>query len=193
RRQQRNFVATLFVAQGVPMLCGGDELGRTQRGNNNAYCQDNEVSWYDWDLDADDEELLAFTRAMISLRRAHPVFRRRRFFQGRPIHGSDLADIGWFGVDGHEMTDEEWTAGGTVRALGMFLNGDEIGEPGPRGERFVDDGFLVLLNGDPEPVGFRLPHHKWATRFELIVDTSGRRPFFCAPGEGMDVAAGAEV
>ncbi|MDQ2826372.1 MAG: glycogen debranching protein GlgX, partial [Actinomycetota bacterium] len=170
RRQQRNFLATLFLSQGVPMLVSGDELNRTQRGNNNAYCQDNELNWIDWDLDADAEEVLELTRRLIALRRDHPVFRRRKFFQGRPIHDSDLADIGWFGPDGQEMDQHQWVAGSLV-ALGMFLNGEEISEPGPRGERIVDDSFLLLFNG-PEAVRFRLPDLKWADTFELVLDTA---------------------
>jgi glycogen operon protein len=170
RRQQRNFLVTLLLSQGVPMLVGGDEIDRTQGGNNNAYCQDNETSWYDWHLDEAAEELLSFTRRVIELRRNHPVFRRRRFFQGRPIHGSGQADIGWFGPDGHEMTEDEWLAR-HVQALGMFLNGDEIAEPGPRGERIVDDSFLVVLNG-PEAAKFRLPHRRWAATYEQVLDTA---------------------
>src|SRR5205085_4794363 len=112
----------------------------------NAYCQDNELSWYDWDFDDDTEDLFDFTRRLIALRRQHPVFRRRRFFQGRPIHGTGLADIGWFAPDGHEITEREWLSG-RVSAPGMFLNGHEIAEPGPRGERIVDESYLVLLNG----------------------------------------------
>ena len=185
RRQQRNLLATLLLSQGVPMLVAGDEIDRTQRGNNNAYCQDNDVSWVDWhalDRDRDGEsaaaDLLAFTRRLLQLRRDHPVFRRRRFFQGRPIHGRTpgdpaLADIGWFGPDGEEMTDRHWD-GTTVRALGMFLNGDEIAEPGPRGQRIADDSFLVLLNG-PIPMRFRLPTKGWASAFELVLDTADHR------------------
>jgi glycogen operon protein len=145
-------------------------LHRTQHGNNNAYCQDNALNWIDWDLDADAEEVLEVTRRLLALRREHPVFRRRKFFQGRPIHGSDLADIGWFGPDGREMDHDQWLAGSLV-ALGMFLNGDEISEPGPRGERIVDDSFLLLFNG-PDPVQFRLPNGKWANTFELLLDTA---------------------
>jgi len=170
RRQQRNLLATLLLSQGVPMLVSGDELNRTQHGNNNAYCQDNELSWIDWDLDADALEVLDVTRRLVALRRRHPVFRRRKFFQGRPIHGSDLADIGWFGPDGREMDQEQWLAGSLI-ALGMFLNGDEISEPGPRGERIDDDSFLLLFNG-PEPARFRLPSGKWANTFELVLDTA---------------------
>ena len=183
RRQQRNFLATLLLSQGVPMLVAGDELDRTQLGNNNAYCQDNEVSWVDWDLDEAGWGLLAYTRRLLRLRKEHPVFRRRRFFQGRPIHGtaipgpsahgSGLADIGWFGPDGREMTERQW-AQSTVRALGMFLNGDEISEPGPRGQQIFDDSFLILLNG-PNPVDFRLPGKGWAAAFELVLDTADHR------------------
>jgi isoamylase len=170
RRQQRNILATLMLSQGVPMLVSGDELHRTQHGNNNAYCQDNALNWIDWDLDADAREMLEVSRRLIALRRQHPVFRRRRFFQGRPIHGDDLADIGWFGPDGEEMKKQQWLAGSLV-ALGMFLNGDEISEPGPRGEQIVDDSFLVIVNG-PDPVSFRLPNGKWASTFELVLDTA---------------------
>ncbi|MDQ4067875.1 MAG: glycogen debranching enzyme, partial [Actinomycetota bacterium] len=170
RRQQRNFLATLLLSQGVPMLLGGDELNRTKQGNNNTYCEDNELSWYDWDLDSEAKDLLEVTRRLVALRRDHPVFRRRRFFQGRPIHGSGLADIGWFGPDGQEMSDEQWNSGEVI-ALGMFLNGDEISEPGLRGERIVDDSFLVILNG-PDPVAFCLPDGKWASTFELVLDTA---------------------
>ena len=170
-RQKRNFLVTLLLAQGVPMLLAGDELGRTQRGNNNAYCQDNAVSWCNWELDARARALLAFTRWLIALRRAHPVFRRRRFFQGRPIYGSFLADVGWWAPDGHEMTEEEWVSG-HVQCLGVFLNGEAIGEPGPRGERVTDDSFLVLLNGGAERVAFVLPDERWAPAYELELDTA---------------------
>jgi glycogen operon protein len=170
RRQQRNFLATLFLSQGVPMLVSGDELNRTQHGNNNAYCQDTPENWVDWDLDDEARGILAVSRRLIALRRDHPVFRRRKFFQGRPIHGDDLADIGWFGPDGTEMSQQQWQAGRLV-AIGMFLNGDEISEPGPRGEQIVDDSFLLLLNG-PEQMAFRLPNGKWAATFELVLDTA---------------------
>ncbi|MEW6475492.1 MAG: glycogen debranching protein GlgX [Actinomycetota bacterium] len=146
-RQRRNFLVTLFLAQGVPMLLGGDELGRTQRGNNNGYCQDNELSWYDWC--SADVQVLEFTRFLISLRARHPVFRRRRFFQGRPIWGDELSDIGWFRPDGEEMRDDDWRAG-FAKAVGVFLNGEEIPDPDPRGRRIVDDSFLVLFNAHLE-------------------------------------------
>ncbi|MGH9277319.1 MAG: glycogen debranching protein GlgX [Acidimicrobiales bacterium] len=171
RRQKRNFLTTLLLSQGVPMVLGGDEIDRTQRGNNNAYCQDNELAWFDWNLSEEAEDLLDFAHHLVGLRRDHPVFRRRRFFQGRPIHGSGLADIGWFAPDGHLMTEEEWLRS-RVNAVGMFLNGEEIAEPGRRGERVVDESFLVLLNGAHEPVRFRLPDVKWANSYELVIDTS---------------------
>jgi isoamylase len=194
RRQQRNFLATLLLSQGVPMMLGGDEMDRSQQGNNNAYCQDNELTWFDWDLDPEAEELLRFTRRVIALRREHPVFRRRSFFQGRPIHGTDLADIGWFGPDGKEMTERQWF-GGRVSALGMFLNGQEIAEPGPRGERVVDDSFLVLLNGGHLAVPFRLPDEKWAQTYELVIDTAIGYTATHPPGllEGVIIAGGDDV
>ena len=191
RRQQRNFLATLILSQGVPMLLGGDEMNRTQQGNNNAYCQDNELTWFDWELDGDAKELLEFTSRLITLRRQHPVLHRRSFFQGRPIQGSGLADIGWFGPDGKEMTERQWL-GGRFSALGMFLNGDQISEPGLRGERLVDDSFLVLLNGGHENVSFRIPGERWARTYELIVDTAIGYTAPLPPGlvEGVALAGG---
>jgi isoamylase len=146
-QQARNFLATLFLSQGVPMLLGGDEIGRTQSGNNNAYCQDNEISWYDWSRV--DQELLAWTRALITLRRQHPVFRRRRFFQGRPVRGprrdDRLPDIAWFRPDGEEMTDKDWEVG-YAKSLGVFLNGSAIPDPDPHGRPVVDDSFFLIFN-----------------------------------------------
>jgi glycogen operon protein len=151
-RQQRNFIATLLLSQGVPMLLGGDEIGRTQQGNNNAYCQDNEISWYDWERV--DEDLLEFTQRLIALRREHPVFRRRRWFSGRPIRGT--ADVGWFKHDGTEMTDSDWDAG-FARSMGLFLNGEAIHTPDERGQRVVDDSFLLLLNAHDDSLAWTLP------------------------------------
>jgi isoamylase len=168
-RQRRNFLATLLLSQGVPMLCGGDEIGRTQRGNNNAYCQDNELSWYEWD--SADRDFLEFTRRLIALRRRHPVFRRRRFFQGRPILGSGLSDIGWFRPDGKEMTDDDWHHS-FAKALGVFLNGEEIPDPDPRGQRVVDDSFLVLFNAHAEPLDFVLPGGRWGELWSVELDTA---------------------
>ncbi|HEU4521236.1 MAG TPA: glycogen debranching protein GlgX, partial [Thermoanaerobaculia bacterium] len=142
-RQQRNFITTLFTSQGVPMLLGGDEIGRTQRGNNNAYCQDSEISWFDWQNP--DLELMAFTARVIKFRREHPVFTRRRWFMGRPLRGADVSDIGWFKPDGEEMTDADWQSG-FARSVGVFLNGRAIPTPDGRGEPIVDDSFYLLFN-----------------------------------------------
>jgi glycogen operon protein len=169
-KQKRNTLATLLLSHGVPMLLGGDELGRTQRGNNNSYAQDNEISWYDWELGRRQRQLLAFTRSLIRLFRTHPVLRRRRFFQGRQIRGSRVKDLTWFAPDGSEMTDEQW-AGPGVRTLGVQYAGDAIEERGPRGERIVDDTLLVIFNADERPVGFTLPNHEAARRWELVFDT----------------------
>jgi glycogen operon protein len=176
-RQKRNFIATLLLSQGVPMLCGGDEVGRTQRGNNNAYAQDNDLSWLDWRLDRRDRALLEFTCFVIGLRRAHPVFRRRQFLHGRPIHGSEVKDLTWVRPDGHEMTAEDWTNPHT-RCLGLRLAGDAIAEHDDTGARIVDDTFLVLLNAHHDAVPFVLPAHRRGVRWEAVLDTrepTGRR------------------
>jgi isoamylase len=170
-RQRRNFLTSLLLSQGVPMLVAGDELGRTQLGNNNAYCQDNEISWVDWELDEQRASLLDFTRAIVALRREHPVFRRRRFFQGQAIHGSGVKDIGWFTPDGTEMNQAEWQAP-DVSTLGVFLNGEEIPDQDPRGGRIVDASFMLLLNGGGEPALFTLPGEPWAKEYELLADTA---------------------
>ncbi|NUN96826.1 MAG: glycogen debranching protein GlgX, partial [Candidatus Omnitrophica bacterium] len=169
-RQRRNLLATLLLSQGVPMLLGGDEIGRTQRGNNNAYCQDNDDSWFDWRLGPGEEDLLEFTRGLTRLRREHPVFRRRRWFQGRPIHGSGVSDIAWFRPDGTEMGDDDWMAGFAL-SIAIFLNGDAIPDPDPRGERVVDDSFLLLVNAHSEPLQFTLPAAAWGERWCAVLDT----------------------
>jgi isoamylase len=166
-RQKRNFLATLLFSQGIPMLLGGDEIGRTQQGNNNAYCQDNEISWYDWENV--DEELLEFTRTLIRIRHRHPVFRRRRWFKGRPIHGSEVSDIGWFKPDGQEMTDEDWQEG-FAKSMGVFLNGEAIPTPDPRGDRVIDDSFYLLFNAHFEPLTFTLPTGKWGEKWVVMPD-----------------------
>jgi len=171
RRQQRNFIATLMLSQGVPMLLGGDELGRTQQGNNNGYCQDSEISWYDWSLAAENDDLLAFTRALARLRIEHPVFRRPKFFQGRPLHGESIKDIGWFTPEGTEMSQEDWD-NGIAKSIGVYLNGDAIGAVDQRGEPVTDDTFLMLLNAWHEPIDFTLPSTEWAEAWVPIVDTS---------------------
>ena len=176
RRQTRNFLATLMLSQGVPMLLGGDELGRTQQGNNNAYCQDDELSWFDWDTA--NVELYEFTRRLIRLRRDHPVFRRRRWFQGRPIRGPGERDLVWFKPDGEEMSEEDW-ANGFAKSLALFLNGDGIAHAGARGERVRDDSFYLICNAHWEPIEFTLPGAPLAERWQTVLDTE--RPF---PEEG---------
>jgi glycogen operon protein len=170
-RQQRNFLATLFLAQGVPMLLGGDELSRTQHGNNNAWCQDNELSWFDWELDDDQRELLEYTRRLIFMRRHHPVFRRRYFLRGTSVDGSGLPDVWWFRPDGRRMTRRDWEDGGR-RTLGMFLNGDELHETTSRGERIGDESFLLLFNAHYEAVTFQLPARRFGARWKLELSTA---------------------
>jgi isoamylase len=168
-RQKRNFLATLFLAQGVPMLLGGDEMGRSQGGNNNAYCQDNEVSWFDWN--ALDEDLLEFTKSLIEFRRKHPVFRRRRFFQGKAIHGSEPDDIGWFAPDGKAMEEEQWKEG-WAKSIGVFLNGEAIPDPDARGERIVDESFYLIFNAHHEPIPFTLPGPNWGRKWMKVFDAA---------------------
>ncbi|AQA14611.1 glycogen debranching protein GlgX [Streptomyces samsunensis] len=195
-RQMRNFIATLMLSQGVPMLSHGDEFGRTQGGNNNAYCQDSEVSWVRWpdhakgqDGEREDRsalELLRFTRSLVWLRRDHPVFRRRRFFHGRPVEGThdELSDIAWFTHEGEEMIPRDWQAA-HAKSLAVFLNGSAISEPGVRGERISDDSFLLLFNAHHEPLDFVVPidHGK---QWQVIVDTA-------VPEEGVPPGSGAKV
>ncbi len=169
-RQKRNFLATLFLSQGVQMLLAGDEIGRTQQGNNNAYCQDNELSWLDWKLDENQLHLLEFTRTLIRMFHRHPVLRRRHFFQGRRIRGSEVKDLTWFRSDGKEMTDEDWT-NPFARSLGLRLAGDAIGEVDERGNRIIDDTLLILLSAHDEPVPFVLPIHTSEVGWELVLDT----------------------
>jgi isoamylase len=185
-RQQRNFLTTLFLSQGIPMLLGGDEIGRTQRGNNNPYCQDSEVSWFDWENA--DTGLLELTARLIELRRQHPVFRRRRWFLGTRIHGEGVRDIGWFRPDGELMSEEDWQHG-FAKSLGVFLNGDAIPSLDERGERTVDGSFYVLFNAHHEPLPFRLPPRpEWGERWEKVPATAEE------PGAaGEALTAGGEV
>jgi glycogen operon protein len=184
-RQQRNFLATLLLSQGVPMLVGGDEFGRTQGGNNNAYAQDNETSWLDW-ANADDD-LREFTRQLVALRRDHPVFRRRRFFQGRAIHGSGVTDIAWFTPDGQQMSEEHWGEG-FAKSLGVFLNGEGIGSFDTEGNPITDDSFYVLLNAHDQPLEFTLPNGPWGSSWLKLLYTD--EPI---PTEGGPHPAGAAV
>jgi glycogen operon protein len=189
-RQQRNFLATLMLSQGVPMLLGGDEIGRTQLGNNNGYCQDNELSWYHWG--AADEALLRFTRRLIRLRQRHPVFCRRRWFQGRDPHGSAVGDIGWFTPAGNEMSNEDWQAG-FAKSLGVFLNGGAIPTPNERGERVVDDSFFVMFNAHHEPLEFKLPPKAWGERWTQVLDTHESADEMSEERLGRELAAGDAV
>ena len=166
-RQIRNLLATMLLSQGVPMLVAGDELGRTQGGNNNAYCQDNEISWVNWSNV--DEDLLEFTRSVIELRQAHPVFHRRHWFQGRPLHGVGIDDCAWFQPAGEEMSDEDWEVG-YARSLCVFINGSFLGVDG-RGEQITDDSFLLLFNAHSEPVEFRLPDQRFGQEWEIKITT----------------------
>lgn len=169
KRQKRNFLVTLFLSQGVPMLLAGDELGRTQKGNNNAYCQDNEISWINWENA--DTELLNFTRNLIHFARSHPVFCRRKWFIGLPIKGRGLEDIAWFGPDGDEMSDEQWNVD-YAKSLGIFLNGKGIHSRGDRGETIRDNSFYLIFNASHETKQFKLPPKKYGSRWKKIIDTT---------------------
>jgi isoamylase len=173
-RQKRNFLATLFLSQGVPMLLGGDEISRTKNGNNNSYCQDNEISWYDWNLDSKSQSLLDFTRRMIQLRRDHPVLRRRKYFWGRPIHGSEVRDLIWLRCDGKEMTDQDW---GTswMQCLGLFLSGNLTDEVDIDGQVKVDDCFLLIFNAHHQDISFILPEILFLSSWDIMIDTATSR------------------
>jgi glycogen operon protein len=196
-RQMRNFLVTLLLSQGVPMICGGDEIARTQRGNNNAYCQDNEISWYDWNLDDRKQALFEFTRRLIAIRREHPTLHRRKFFQGRRIYGAgvhgreikgqQVKDITWLRTDGNEMTEAEWDAG-WVRTLGLELSGQILDEVDQLGTPMLDRTFLILLNAHDQALPFCLPPLGDGAKWELLVDTrncddcggelfEGKRPY----------------
>ncbi|WP_374936865.1 glycogen debranching protein GlgX [Streptomyces sp. Ru73] len=190
RRQLRNLLTTLLLSTGVPMLVAGDELGRTQQGNNNGYCQDNELGWLDWSL-ADDPEwrpLTELVSRLIALRRAHPVLRRRAFFSGRPNGPDGLRDLAWFTPAGTEMTEGDWYA--PASGLGMFLSGTDIPQRDERGLPVTDDSFLVVLHSGHEPGRFTLPAEPWARSYALLVDTS-REDQAAEPGTAYE--AGAEV
>ena len=171
-RMQRSLLGTLMLSQGVPMLLHGDEVGRTQRGNNNGYCQDNPISWVDWSPEAVDADLLDFVQRLVHLRRDHPVFRRRRFFQGADVRGeSGDAEIAWFRPDGDQMGDEDWT-GGYARSLAVFLNGGRLPDVDSRGEPVRDDSFLVLMNAHSEAVDFVLPDGPFGDLWTVQLDTA---------------------
>jgi glycogen operon protein len=179
-RQQRNFLTTLMLSQGVPMIAHGDELGRTQQGNNNVYCQDNELSWIDW-ANAD-TDLIEFTRTVSALRAAHPVFRRRRFFSGRPVRrrgGVGLPDIAWFAPDGSEMSDEDWESG-FAKSIAVYLNGQGIPDLDMRGQRVTDDSFVLFFNAHYEPIDFTRPAEEfgaaWVPEINTAADLGEAKP-----------------
>jgi glycogen operon protein len=164
-RQKKNFLATLLLSQGVPMICGGDEISHTQQGNNNAYCQDNDITWLNWDLDEEKQDLLEFTKLMIQIRKKHPVLRRRTYFKG----GAGVKGILWLRPDGKEMTEEDWKAS-HVRTIGMLLDGSAIDEPDERGRKIEDDSFILLLNAYHEDIKYCLPGGSW----DLLVATAAK-------------------
>ncbi|WP_291080106.1 glycogen debranching protein GlgX [Dietzia sp. UBA5065] len=170
-RQRRNMLTTLILSQGTPMIAHGDEMARTQDGNNNVYCQDNELAWMDWDLDEEKQDLLEFTRSLVHLRRDHPVFRRRRFFGTVLRDEKDPQDIAWFSPDGSEMTHKDWDSG-FGKSLAVYLNGEGIHEPDERGQRIVDDSFLMLFNAHHEPIEFSLLGTGFAEAWQVVLDTA---------------------
>jgi isoamylase len=190
RRQTRNFLSTLLLSQGVPMLLGGDELGRTQRGNNNGYCQDSEISWYDWEHA--DKSLLEFTQRLIRLVQDHPVFSRRRWFQGQPIHGTNVSDIAWFTPAGTEMSEDDWQVG-FAKSLGVFLNGRAIPTPNERGERIYDESFYVMFNAGHEALEFTIPEEKWGTEWQVVIDTLLEDEAIFDEGDGPVYESGAKL
>ncbi len=169
-RQKRNILTTLLLSQGVPMIAHGDELGRTQQGNNNVYCQDNELSWVDWDRARDNDVLTVFTARLTALRAAHPIFRRQRFFQGRPILGSSKDDIAWLHPDGRDMSDADWHTGSP--SVMIYLNGDGIPDRDELGERIIDDSFLLLFNAGHRQRTFTLPDRAYGRAWQTVVDTN---------------------
>jgi glycogen operon protein len=188
KQQMRNFLTTLFLSQGVPMIVAGDELGRTQRGNNNAYCQDNEISWVDWE--GADHDLLTFSKKIIHFCRRHPVFNRRKWFKGQPYKGVGVEDIAWFRPDGSEMTEENWRDD-YAKTLGIFLNGKAIPTAGPKGERIVDDNFFLIFNAYHDTISFKLPPQKFGRRWLKILDTA--QNYFEESGEVLVAAKPIEI
>ncbi len=165
-RQKRNLFATMLLSQGVPMISAGDEMNRTQGGNNNAYCQDNEISWVNWELDERGPSMLAFAQAMIKLRRNQPVLQRRQFFRGDHLWDSRFKDLAWFRPDGTEMTEEDWGKP-FVRSISFLLGGDALPTPDAQGQRVIGDALLVLMNAHHEPITFVLPMPEWGGQWEL--------------------------
>ena len=191
-KQMRNIMGTLMLSQGTPMISHGDEIGRTQRGNNNVYCQDSEISWMDWSLCESNAEQLEFTRKVTKLRKRHPVFRRRRFFDGTPIRtGDQVRDIAWLTPAGTEMTPQDWGSG-LDKCVAVFLNGEAIAAPNERGERVVDDSFLLCFNAHSKAVDFVAPDLGYGAQWTAAIDTAdpaGDTELVVAAGEKLTVAA----
>ena len=186
-RQARNFLTTLLLSQGIPMILGGDEMGRTQRGNNNAYCQDNDISWFDWE--SMDKGLYEFTQRVVHLARGHAVFHRRRWFQGRALRGRDVADIAWLRFDGEAMSEEDWGAG-FAKSLAVFLNGEDLRDVDAEGNRLRDDSFLLVFNAHHEQLTLTIPSESFGQRWNVVVDTSvetGQSDVVVAAGESIEV------
>jgi glycogen operon protein len=182
-------VTTLVLSQGIPMLLGGDELGRTQRGNNNAYCQDNEISWFDWQHM--DQGLVEFTRRLLHIQARHPVFRRRRWFKGRPVRGAGVSDIAWFRPDGEEMSEQDWGEA-YAKSFAVFLNGDGLRELDDDGRPVRDDSFLLVFNAHHEPLPFTMPAASFGRDWSVLIDTAnaGDAPArSVGAGEHIEVAA----
>ena len=184
KKQQRNFLTTLFLSQGVPMLLAGDEAGRTQQGNNNAYCQDNEISWLHWDQL--DHELLDYTQRLIRLRLEHPAFRRRRWFRGQAVAGSKVEDIAWFQPEGQEMTEENWDTG-FAKSLAVYLNGLALRAVDPKGQKIQDDSFYIIFNAHHEPITFMLPPADYGKQWETVLNTGAQEE------AGKHIKAGEQV
>lgn len=179
-RQKRNFLTTLMLSQGVPMLLGGDEIARTQQGNNNAYCQDNEISWFNWHLDQHQQDILKFTQQLIDFRRKHPIWRRRNWFQGKEIHGPKVSSVGWFNPAGEMMTEDEWNFD-FAKAVTVYLNGNEILAKGSKGEKIQDDSFLVFFNAHYQPIDFLLPTNLQNSQWMEVINTT--QPLFVEMGK----------
>ena len=180
-QQRRNFLVTLLLSQGVPMLTAGDEIGRTQQGNNNAFCQDNEISWLDWSLRSQNAQLLQFTRDLIDLRRHHPIFRRRKWFEGLEINNSGVSDIGWFNPDGFMTGEKEWSLG-FAKAIALFLNGREMSMTNNQGKKIVDHSFMLFFNAHYEAIKFVIPGMLSRQDWVTVIDTT--RPVLLNAGAG---------
>jgi isoamylase len=192
-RQTRNFLATMLLSQGVPMLLGGDEFGRSQRGNNNCYCQDNELTWYDWKLDEPRKRLLEFTSRLIKMRKDHPNLHRRRFFQDREIRGSVVRDIAWYGTDGNELSDEAWSEAWN-RSIGLLLNGQTLHVMDDEGRPVEDDSFLILVNAAEQGVEYVLPDPPNGNPWRQVLDTENvENPFNDAAVEGKVILGGRSI